>query len=391
MVHSTITASRQEESIPLAQSSKRIPELDGLRGLAILSVVLCHYIAGRHGEGHSNTVRYFFRVFSVGWWGVDLFFVLSGFLIGSILLESRASRNYFQTFYLRRTHRILPFYYLWILLYLAGFAVAFFSLPKGMVTSTDVVFLPRYIFFINNFFWVKTIPELVWLGGAWSLAIEEQFYLCAPLLIRYASGRTLAFVLSATILVAPLLRFLIFFFTNDYRYLATFGMPFRADTLAWGMLGAVLWQQPEFRAYLRDYPGTLRRILLFSFALVVGLLYWFLRPVGYLVATIGYSSLAFFFLSLLLFVLSYPNSWIAGVTRLKPLRQLGTISYCVYLIHFAVLYGFHEILLHRLPRVDDGMGLALTLLAAFTTCVLAAISWRFFEKPLIRRGHLYTY
>ena len=157
------------------------------------------------------------------------------------------------------------------------------------------------------------------------------------------------------------------------------------------MLGALLWQRPEFRAYLRNYPGTLRRILMFAFALIVGLLYWFLRPVGYVVATIGYSALAFFFLSLLLSVLSYPNSWIADVTRLRPLRQLGTISYCVYLIHFAVLYGFHQLSRHRDPRIDDGVGLALTLLAAFTTCALAAISWRFFEKPLIRRGHRFTY
>jgi peptidoglycan/LPS O-acetylase OafA/YrhL len=381
----------QRGDLHLAQSAKRIPELDGLRGLAILLVVLCHYVARGEKTGHSAVVHHFFQAFSAGWSGVDLFFVLSGFLIGSILLESRGSRSYFRTFYLRRAHRILPFYYLWILLCLVGFTVAYFIAPSAMVTSADFRPIPRYIVFIQNFFWSKTYFEMLFLGATWSLAVEEQFYLCAPLLVRYVSGRALFRVLIAVVLLSPLLRFLMFFFVPDYRYLITFAMPFRGDGLALGMIGALLWQRPGFRGYLQDHPETSRRVLLFLFALIAALVYWYLRPVGYVDAIIGYSALAFFFLGLLLFVLSYPDSWIAGATRLKPLRRLGTVSYCVYIIHYPVLYGLHKLLLHRRPRIDDGMGFVVTLLGAFATYAIAAISWRVLEKPLIRRGHQFVY
>src|SRR5664279_3497955 len=108
----------------LASSTKRIPELDGLRGVAILMVVLCHYIASSDLSGFSEYPRRFCRLFSIGWSGVDLFFVLSGFLIGVILLESRDSTRYFSTFYLRRTHRILPIYYGWLLFFTAFIVIA---------------------------------------------------------------------------------------------------------------------------------------------------------------------------------------------------------------------------------------------------------------------------
>ena len=102
----------------------RIPQLDGLRGIAILLVIALHYLNdSEHGAFGSFLYR-FGCAFRLGWAGVDLFFVLSGFLIGGILLEARESVNYFRTFYLRRFFRILPIYYLWVTL----FAIAALSL-----------------------------------------------------------------------------------------------------------------------------------------------------------------------------------------------------------------------------------------------------------------------
>jgi Acyltransferase family len=94
-------------------TSPRIPELDGLRGLAILLVMLCHYVGNPDHSPLGFLPHRFFLAFTAGWSGVDLFFVLSGFLIGGILLEARDSPNYFRTFYIRRVFRILPIYYLW--------------------------------------------------------------------------------------------------------------------------------------------------------------------------------------------------------------------------------------------------------------------------------------
>jgi peptidoglycan/LPS O-acetylase OafA/YrhL len=95
----------------------RIPELDGLRGFAILSVVSIHYFYDP-GAKLPRLLHYFQNLFALGWTGVDLFFVLSGFLIGGILLEARTSSNYFKTFYARRFFRIIPVYYLWIVCFI---------------------------------------------------------------------------------------------------------------------------------------------------------------------------------------------------------------------------------------------------------------------------------
>src|ERR1700677_1964341 len=106
-----------------AQSSSRIPELDGVRGVAILLVVICHYFGGdTHGPPNFpfSLVK---DVVSLFWCGVDLFFVLSGFLIGGILMDQRNSAGYFKTFYVRRVCRILPLYFAWIALFFLVIAV----------------------------------------------------------------------------------------------------------------------------------------------------------------------------------------------------------------------------------------------------------------------------
>ncbi len=119
MSHSEEPRAISSAGIHLSTSSNRVPELDGLRGLAILLVLICHYVGNATHAPLGFVLDHVFTVMSVGWSGVDLFFVLSGFLIGGILLESRDSPRFFQTFYIRRIHRILPIYYLWILLYIA--------------------------------------------------------------------------------------------------------------------------------------------------------------------------------------------------------------------------------------------------------------------------------
>src|SRR5690242_13003150 len=164
----------------------RIPQLDGLRGMAVALVILYHYFsldlqltAGRL----SGLLKSPFRM---GWCGVDLFFVLSGFLIGGILLDARGSKGYFKTFYLRRFHRIFPLYYLWIASYVL---IAFTFLPylRGAlrVEPEKWTMVPTYLFFVQNlvkkeFTWFAS----AWLSPLWSLAVEEQFYLVMPLLVR---------------------------------------------------------------------------------------------------------------------------------------------------------------------------------------------------------------
>jgi len=373
-------------------SAARIPELDGLRGLAILLVILCHYVANAgHGE-LGFWPRHVISAFAAGWSGVDLFFVLSGFLIGGILLDARGSPKYFRAFYLRRVHRILPIYYLWISFYLVLICGALWLTPgQYTITRPELTQIPLQIFFLQNVHYGMPHFTWVWFAVTWSLAVEEQFYLVAPPLIRFVPLRKIIYILIATICLAPFLRFMLFHYWFPGTLAANFSMPCRADGLAWGILLAAAWRQEWFAALLEKHFLVVRWAVLGLFLGVCGLLWWLAHPVSTVTVTIGYSWLALFYGGLMILVLSQKGAWIAGAMRWKPLQKLGTISYCVYIIHSTFNHLAHEILLHADPEIQDAKGVAVTLLALMLTLAVASLSWRYFEKPLIRRGHSYEY
>jgi peptidoglycan/LPS O-acetylase OafA/YrhL len=178
-------------SIPSAGTNvgDRIPGLDGVRGFAIILVLLWHYVAmplTHQPGGGLNFVR---QILGVCWSGVDLFFVLSGFLLGGILIENRNSPNYFRTFYLRRASRIFPLYYAWL------FAVvcAGYFLGSGKLFPVFAGFGSFWPFFtytqnITQVLVPNTEGGAV-LGVTWSLAVEEQFYLILPFIIYFVTPK----------------------------------------------------------------------------------------------------------------------------------------------------------------------------------------------------------
>jgi peptidoglycan/LPS O-acetylase OafA/YrhL len=373
-------------------SSPRIPELDGLRGLAILLVILCHYVGNADHMPLGFWPHRILSAFTAGWSGVDLFFVLSGFLIGGILLDARTSSNYFRAFYMRRVYRILPIYYLWTLLFaVIVIAAITFSPGRLPVTVRDLLRIPVQLFFLQNIFIGMPDFQWTWFVVTWSLAVEEQFYLLAPPLIRFVSLRKVAAVLALSIGVAPLLRFLFFRYWSPSSYLAAFLMPCRADGLACGMLIAFAWRQPGFHLWLRRHRSALQWATLILLLDIAALLWWFVHPPNIVTVTLGYSWLALFYSAFLVLVLSQTASWPAAIMRCKPLAWLGTISYCVYILHDAFNFLAHRLVLHSTPRIYDAPGVAVSLLAFAATIAVATLSWRFFEKPLIRRGHSYSY
>jgi peptidoglycan/LPS O-acetylase OafA/YrhL len=392
-VYSRLSAPAVGEMEPRRGSpTTRIPELDGLRGLAILLVIICHYIADAEHAPLGYWPDHFLSSLSVGWSGVDLFFVLSGFLIGGILLDAQNSPRYFRTFYMRRVHRILPIYYVWIILYSVIVAVGLYWVPgKLPVTGRDLTVTPVYFLFLQNMIYGPSPFEWKWLVVTWSLAVEEQFYLFAPPLIRFLSVRRLAYFLAAVICAAPILRFLAFRYLRDLYYLPQYAMPCRADALAFGVLAAAAWRWQAFRIYLENNPGLLQRGVAYMLIVLAALMWWLARPARLVTYTIGYSSLAVFYTCALLLVISQPEGPVARAIRAKWLRHLGGISYCVYLIHLTFNQWAHRILLHSGPRIYDLRGASVTLLAGVLTWLVAALSWKYFEKPLIRRGHCYAY
>ena len=373
-------------------SAQRVPELDGLRGLAILLVVICHYIANAEHAPLGFWWDHFFSVLTVGWGGVDLFFVLSGFLIGGILLDARHSPQYFRTFYMRRVHRILPIYYAWVALYAAIAAVGLYLLPGRMpVMGRDLAVVPVYILFLQNMIYRPSPFQWKWFVVAWSLAVEEQFYLFAPPLIRKVTGRRLVYGLTAIVCAAPILRYLAFRYLTRFEYLPSYAMPCRADALALGILAAVAWRKPSFRDFLDGHPKVLQRCVAYLLVVLAALTWWLVRPANVITYTIGYSTLAVFYMCLLLLVMSQTEGVVARLVRAKWLRYLGGVSYCVYLIHLTINVWAHRLLLGSVPRIYDLPGVGVTLLAGAVTLLVASLSWKYFEKPLIRRGHRYAY
>jgi len=369
----------------------RIPELDGLRGFAILQVISIHYFYNPTANLPAG-LHFLQSFFALGWTGVDLFFVLSGFLIGGILLDVRTSPHYFKSFYIRRFFRIVPLYYLWLLclvalVYLRGSALQAQPAQPGI----DWQLLGHFLFLQNLWANYSSTLAVWWLGVTWSLAIEEQFYLVAPFLVRFLSRRNLVIFLSFVILAAPSGRTLVRILMHRPVHAMYRLTPFRADALALGMLAAIFWRDPEFRAWLVQSKNLLYAVfgLLLAGMFVLGI--WFQSPDSSLTQTVGYSWIASFYLSLLLIVLTDTAGPIAGVARIGWLGEWGRISYCIYLVHAAVKYFCTKLMTHTATQITPWRSEEAILLSLAITFGIAKLSFTFFEAPLLQKGHRRKY
>jgi peptidoglycan/LPS O-acetylase OafA/YrhL len=376
-------------------SKQRIPELDGIRGLAILLVLVFHYIS-QEGVLAAGTLADRLQKFVVmGWTGVDLFFVLSGFLIGGILMDVRNSPSFFKTFYARRFFRIVPIYYLWIILYVALIGIAGGAITRlsnsGIRPPLDLPVF-SHLLFLQNLVPITLFGLAgAWFGHLWSLAVEEQFYLVAPLVVRYTAERYLKWVLAIAIVCVPLLRIFLLRVLHLSDSHVTGLVLCRADALAIGMLAAALTrgENPVF-----SIAGNTRKLYAFLGVFAVGVaVLWLYSPQSstFGMQSFGYTWMALFYVVILLFAVGHQNGWIARIFRIRWLRELGVVSYCVYIIHIVVNVVLHAVLLHKAPRISTAKGAVVTVLAAFMTYALAKLSWLLFEAPLQRRGHTFKY
>src|SRR5258708_5659608 len=198
-------------------------------------------------------------------------------------------------------------------------------------------------------------------------------------------------LLASVLFIAPVLRFFVFRYLPNGSVAAVFLMPCRADALSCGMLLAVAWRDARFREFIRSHAVLPRRTLLVLFLGVGGLLWWLVHPINVVTVTFGYTWLALFYSALMLTVVSQTGGWLAAAMRWRFLGWLGGISYCVYLLHDAFNFFAHAILLHSVPQLYAPSQLTVSILALLGSLGAASLSWRFFEKPLIRRGHSYSY
>lgn len=361
----------------IISSNKRIPELDGVRGLAIAFVLIFHCFEVDL-PGH-KILYYALLPTHQMWSGVDLFFVLSGFLIGGILLDRRESPSYYSTFYARRIHRIFPIYYLMVIGLFAG--ISLFPQCPLFQGSIPIWTYPLFAQNLTNNSFTDAAP---WLGVSWSLAVEEQFYLLLPLVVRLCSRRTLRWFVIICIFGAPLLRvILIMLGAMDEQIHAR--LVCRADALALGVAAAMIVRNESAMAWVRAHAKILYPCMMFLYVGLLGLLKWnsftYLNAVAYTLFDVMY------FLLILLLLLA-PAPPLKLFFNLPVLRWLGTISYCAYLIHVPVQQGLFSVLGLGANTTITGRATLLANLGALAiTLFVAQISWVTLEKRIIQRAH----
>jgi len=335
--------------------------LDGLRGIAIFLVVIYHYFVIAFAP--ASPAAYAFAGLRLSWSGVELFFVLSGFLIGGILIDTREQCNYFEVFYLRRVCRIAPLCFLWLLL----FCVLTFS--QNLLMSYQNDFGPG------------------WMVATWLLAVEVQFYCTLPFIIRYLEPQKLPWFPLSLVLAAPLLRIAFSFSFSNGAFASYVLMPCRADALLLGTLCAWFLRQKGALEFLTTYSKALYAtfLLLLMGTVTFTIKYHLMTSYGW--SSLGYTWLALLYASLLLITVTTGYGMIKAVAMSPLLRRLGAIAYGVFLMHLGILCLLHKLIMRDGPIIFNTQDLMVTIFALALTLVLANLSWKFFETPIVAWGH----
>jgi len=381
--------------MPASFPKQRLIELDGLRGFALLMILIFHSISQEGEFPVGSFLAYLQRSVGMFWTALDLFFVLSGFLIGGILLDSRRSPSYFKTFYARRFFRIVPVYYAWVLLYIILIAVAGNQVTRlsnsGIRPPLTLAVISYFLFFQNSVTMNLFGFAGAWFGHLWSLAVEEQFYLVAPLVVRLTSPKVLKWLLATIILLA--IAFRLFFRLGERlpEIMIATRTVCRMDALAVGLLAAILVRSESGSLWLSRNLPSLRLILAFLALGVAALFVYGYGSLTLAMQTVGFTWMAFFYAAVLLLAVQHREGWLAAFLRIGFLRELGAVSYCVYLIHVVVNVSLHAVVLHQPPRISTFGGVIVTLLALLITYLVAKVSAIYFEGPLQKRGHAFKY
>lgn len=345
---------------------EHIPQLDGVRGVAILLVLAYHYCA-----------------FSIGWIGVDLFFVLSGFLITGKLIETRGRPHYLAKFYLRRLLRILPLYFLVCLLF-------FWLIPlvrPAVVTPSwkELIQLQGWYwsFSINIYNALHGWTNNIGLVHFWSLACEMQFYLCWPLLVWGFSGKRqqLIYFLWACIVFALLFRICAGIWLPlhpIYKYVL---LPSRLDAFATGAMLYLYVVNAEARIKATLAKGWWLSVVCLAAAMVLvasGVARWKLDDAA--TGNWGYTLNALCWGGLMATALSGTGS-LPKMMGWRPLRLAGKYSYGIYVFHQPIKFAMADA---AKKAGSDANGYWILLLAFLLTVLLAVGSYELFEKRFLR-------
>jgi peptidoglycan/LPS O-acetylase OafA/YrhL len=376
----SIRSPRSPEAAAAAWRAHRVPALDGVRGVAMVLVLCAHFALDPRATAIDQTVH---GVMLLGYTGLDLFFVLSGFLITGVLLDARDTPHRVRNFYVRRGLRVLPLYYGVVV----ALVVVFPLFRPGGTPALDTLRHNQwwYWFHATNFIWRRPGAMPYNTGHFWSLAVEEQFYLIWPWLVFRLSPKTLLRVCLGCVVGALVCRIVVIA-SGSGEWVASYVWT-RMDTLAAGSAVAILLRYPPTAAGFAPYRRWIA---------VAGIGTGVLAAVSFLATvrwpaltplhnTVGFSCVALCFGA---FVAAASQGWMDGLVTRPVFRFFGKYSYGMYVFHLPMLLKFGAVyaLVDRIPLVA-GSGLlrqaAFFAIATACTATLGVLSWHCYERHFL--------
>ena len=369
---------------------KHVPELDGIRGWACLSVLILHCLSGITSNDlpgiaffNDHTLWFFLG-------GVDLFFVLSGFLIGGILLDSKDKPHFFSRFWIRRIGRIIPVAYL----VFATYAVALLVVSHFNITRFDTWLLqePRAPLWTFPLF-MQSLPIAFngfdgprWVAMSWSLAIEEQFYMLFPFAVYFLPRKRLVAVVIVGIVAAPILRDVLERYFGHW-YGPYVLLPSRMDVILYGVAVALIVRNETAFALACRFRRWLDAIALLFLVVMLGNWRWPIWPGASDIPPLKQSMLAIMFGIVILRVFTYQAGDILNrIWRNTILAKIGLISYALYMYHQTVNGLLHGIIFGREPKIAEWSHLLVAVAVVTVSIGLATLSYIYFETPIRRRA-----
>jgi peptidoglycan/LPS O-acetylase OafA/YrhL len=367
-------------------AAPRLPVLDGLRSLVIL-VLLVHFTDAVTFTGGIAVLRFSLNLAAII--ALDVFFVLSGFLITGILLDTRESPRYFRTFYIRRCLRILPVYYGFLLMFLVVLPYATRSFPELRVPPAEQAYYWAYLVNIAHGLGVRPVAAT---GPLWSLAVEEQFYLVWPAVVYLCTRSQLRAVCLVCLLVAPVARLICV--TVAPTTMAFYELtPARMDGLALGALIALGARSPAGLLSLRPWlrPVGIAALVMVAGAAIRARSHSAAGPFGveaamFLTASAWVAAIAFW-----ITLTSGPDTRLARLVGSWPLRRVGTYSYAIYVLHYPLMHMMSRLNLLQIPHAGVAEALIYCAVMVPLTIGVGALSWHFYERPILRWQKSFAY
>ncbi|MGZ3787744.1 MAG: acyltransferase family protein [Bacteriovorax sp.] len=370
----------------MGQHGERDYSLDGIRGIAVL-IVMVYHLAGvldiTGANFHNPLSKFVFIFVNDGWMGVDLFFALSGFLITSILLKTKASPNYLKNFFMRRCLRIFPLYYLFLIVYFIVLPYFFGEYSRFQHLDVRQFWYWTYMSNFEVFFKQKWAEP----AHTWSLGIEEQFYWFWPFIVLLFSARTFQWLTAILFILQPLIRLAFVFMGINGEVIPAFTFGHLDGLMVGAFIATSLHRQTFSKESLRKFGyylffgGLLARFVLplvpFSFDIrrnVIAIDIWSLFSGGLILLSITHAR----------------ESLINTLLSNRALVFCGTYSYGLYMIHQQIF----QFLAFKFGVVGESHPLSwvkVGIAGGIMSFIGAWLLFRYFESPFLNLKEHFSY